>query len=48
MFDSLNDQMKHDIAGMETTTERTVKWVAVMVVSVLLFGGLYLAVRTLE
>ncbi len=48
MFDSLSDQMKYDIADTETKAQRTLKWAAVVVVSVLLFGGLYLAVRMLE
>ncbi|MFZ5928692.1 MAG: hypothetical protein ACOYX1_14755 [Acidobacteriota bacterium] len=48
MFESLDDQMKHD--EMETTTprEKWLKWVLVGVVSVLLFAGLYAGVRLLE
>ncbi|MGQ9917939.1 MAG: hypothetical protein ACUVS7_11020 [Bryobacteraceae bacterium] len=48
MFESLDDQMKHD--EMETTTprERWLKWLLVGVVSVLLFAGLYAGVRLLE
>ena len=48
MFDSLDDQMKHDAAVTTTQKERVLFWVAVTVVSILLFGGLYLGVRLLE
>jgi hypothetical protein len=48
MFDSLDDQMKHDAAKETTKGEQAVKWVVVAALSVLLFGGLYFAVRMLE
>lgn len=48
MFDSLDEQMKHDAAVATTKGERTVKWVVVSALSVLLFGALYFAVRLLE
>lgn len=48
MFDSLSDQMKHDSAANETPVQRTLKLVAIVLVSVVLFGGLYFAVRMLE
>ena len=48
MFDSLDDQMKHDAALETTTKERVLRWIAVGIVSVVLFGGLYLGVRLLE
>jgi hypothetical protein len=48
MFDSLDDQMKHDAAVTTSQKERVLFWVAVAVVSVLLFGGLYFGVRLLE
>ena len=48
MFDSLSDQMKHGLAGAETATQRAMKWLAVAVASVVLFSGLYLAVRMVE
>jgi len=48
MFDSLDEQMKHD-ANLETTRrERVLRWVAVAVVSVLVFGGIYFGVTMLE
>ena len=48
MFDSLDDQMKQDELKESSATERWLRWAAVAVVSVLLFGGLYYGVRMLE
>ena len=48
MFDSLEDQIKHDDDVEVTRKERIVKRVVVAVLSVLLFGGLYFAVRMVE
>lgn len=48
MFDSLDDQMKRDQARESTRTERMIRYAAVAVTSVLLFGGLYLGVRLLD
>jgi Ni,Fe-hydrogenase I cytochrome b subunit len=48
MFDSLDDQMKQDQNKETSKTERIVRWIAVAISSVLLFGGLYYGVRFLE
>lgn len=48
MFDSLDETIKHDDAVEGSRRERIVKAVAVVVISILLFGGLYLAVKMLE
>ncbi len=48
MFESLDEQMKHDEDVATTPKERFLKWVVVGVLSVLLFGGLYMGVRLLE
>jgi hypothetical protein len=47
MFDSLEDRIRHDDAEETTTEERMVKGVLVAVLSTLLFGGLYFAVRVI-
>jgi hypothetical protein len=47
MFDSLDDQMKHDEQLETTGRERIIRWVAIAVVSVLVFAGLYYGVRML-
>lgn len=48
MFDSLDDKIKQDDQLETTTKERVIRWVAVAVVSVLVFAGLYFSVRMLE
>jgi hypothetical protein len=45
MFDSLADQMKHDEQEQINTREKAIRYSVIAVVSVLLFVGLYLAVR---
>ncbi len=47
MFDSLADRMKQDQRREVNTTERMIRMVAVVVISVVLFGGLYFVFRTL-
>jgi hypothetical protein len=47
MFDSLADKMKQDLDKEVNTTERMIRMVAVVVISVVLFGGLYFVFRTL-
>jgi len=48
MFDSLDEQIKHDTAEQTTGKQRMLIWLVVMVLSLLIFGGLYLGVRFLE
>ena len=45
MFDNLDERMKHDDNQETTPRERIAKVIAMAVLSVLLFGGLYVAVR---
>ena len=47
MFDSLEERIRHDEAEDTTTTESMMKGVLVAILSTLLFGGLYFAVRIL-
>jgi hypothetical protein len=44
MFDSLDEQMKHDEREQSTTKERVLRYLAIGAVSVLVFGGLIVAV----
>lgn len=46
MFDSLDEQIRTDEHKMVTSRERMMRWVLIVVVSVAVFGGLYLAVHT--
>jgi hypothetical protein len=48
MFDGLDEQMKRDEAAEVTPTERYLRWAAVIIASILLFGGLYFGVRLIE
>jgi hypothetical protein len=47
MFDSLSDRIKQDEGVAASWTERMIRWAVVLVLSVLLFGGLYFVVRWL-
>jgi hypothetical protein len=48
MFDSLADRIKADEHREVNNTERILRWVAIVVVSIVLFGGLYYGVRMME
>jgi hypothetical protein len=48
MFDSLADRIRQDEHNETNSTERIIRWVAVAVISIALFGGLYFGVRMLE
>ena len=48
MFDSLADRIREDDHQAVNNTERYLRWAAVIVISVVLFVGLYMGVRLLE
>jgi hypothetical protein len=48
MFDSLDDQIRSDEHRMTSNRERAFRWVLVGLVSVVVFGGLYLAVHFMQ
>jgi hypothetical protein len=48
MFDSLADRMREDDEKSVPKMERYLRWGAVALLSVLVFGGLYVGVRFLE
>ena len=48
MFDSLDDQIKSDLDKQTTSKQRILLWLAVLVASILIFGGLYYGVRLIE
>lgn len=48
MFDSLDDQIRIDEHKMTSNRERAVKWVMVLLISVVVFGGLYLGVHLMQ
>jgi hypothetical protein len=48
MFDSLDEQIKHDKQEATTRKERILRWVMVAVVSILVFGGFYFGIRLVQ
>jgi len=48
MFDSLSDQMKRDLNEQTPKSQRMIEYVLVAVVSIVIFGGLYLGIRFLQ
>jgi len=48
MFDSLADRMKQDQDQEVNATQRTIRAVAAIVITLVVFGGLYFVVRLLE
>jgi lipid-A-disaccharide synthase-like uncharacterized protein len=48
VFDSLSDRMKQDEQLEVNKLERFLRWGLVALLSVMLFGGLYMVVQRLE
>jgi len=48
MFDTLADRIRQDEHAEVSNNERIIRYVVVLVVTVILFGGLYFGVRMLE
>ncbi len=48
MFDCLADQIRNDEHVQVSNTERYVRWFAVTLLSVVVFGGLYVAIQLLQ
>ena len=48
MFDSLEDKIRHDSADEKSRAEWIVEGVVIAVLSVLVFGGLYYAIRMMK
>jgi hypothetical protein len=48
MFDSLTDRIREDEHKEVKQSERIIRWVVVAVLSIVVFGGLYLGIRLLE
>ena len=47
MFDSLDEQMKHDLEKQTSSKQRMLLWLAIALASILIFGGLYFGVSRL-
>ncbi len=48
MFDCLADQIRHDEHLQVSQAERWMRWFAVAILSVGIFGGVYFAVQWLQ
>ena len=48
MFESLDEQIKHDLDAQTTKKQRLLLYIVVAIASVILFGGLYFGVRLIE
>jgi hypothetical protein len=48
MFDSLAEQIRHDEHVQVSNMERAVRWTAVAVVSLVVFGGIFYGVQFLQ
>jgi hypothetical protein len=48
MFDSLSDQMKHDLDEQTPRSQRLIEYLLVAVVSLVIFGGLYMGIGLLN
>ncbi|HTX36265.1 MAG TPA: hypothetical protein VME43_14645 [Bryobacteraceae bacterium] len=48
MFDSLADKIREDEHKEVNQTERIVRWVVVALLSIVLFGGLYMGIRMIQ
>jgi hypothetical protein len=46
MFDSLADRIRED--EQMTASQRYIRWAAVLLISIVLFGGLYFGVRFMQ
>ena len=48
MFTGLDEEIKRDTDAVSTPQERWLRYAAVLLISALLFGGLYAGIRLLE
>ena len=48
MFDSLAEQIRHDDHVQVSNLERTMRWTAVAVLSLVIFGGIFFGVQFLQ
>ncbi len=47
MFDSLDEQIKHDLEKQTSSKQRLLLWIAIALASIVIFGGLYIGVSQL-
>jgi hypothetical protein len=45
MFDSLDEQMKHELGGQESTKDRIIRYAVISAISIVVIVALYEVVR---
>lgn len=48
MFESLDEQIRKDEKGQTSTRERVILWLTISAASIVVFGGLILAVQKFQ
>ncbi|HEX4592914.1 MAG TPA: hypothetical protein VH157_01500 [Bryobacteraceae bacterium] len=48
MFESLDEQIKLDAHKASSNTERLLRWALIVLLSVIVFGGLYFGVHLMQ
>jgi hypothetical protein len=48
MFESLDEQIKLDEHKASSNTERLIRWALIVLISVIVFGGIYLGVHLMQ
>jgi hypothetical protein len=48
MFDNLSDQIKHDLDEQTPKSQRMIEYLLVGIVSIVIFGGLYMGIHFLQ
>ena len=48
MFESLAEQIRHDEQGQVSRLDRTIRWIAIAVLSVVIFGAIFYGVQFLQ
>jgi hypothetical protein len=48
MFESLDEQIKLDTHRTTSNTERIIRWVLVVAITLIVFGGLYWGVQIMQ
>jgi len=48
MFESLDEQIKLDEHKASSNTERLIRWTLIVLISVIVFGGIYLGVHLMQ
>jgi hypothetical protein len=48
MFESLDEQLKLDAQKSTSTTERVIRWILMIAIALIVFGGIYWGVHSMQ